>query len=150
MVRWCWVNFQYRGVQLIWSILGQGPMAHAVGADRDCLDIFSLVYNFSLLSLSLCLGDGRYRLKYCLKGLLSPKQPTNHATIQHVTVEELTSIQLVKGTNGLFPIMRMNSATGQKRVNDHWNFLASFFLYYLIYWYNLVMSGHVIICHGKK
>ena len=41
-----------------------------------CLDIFSLVYHFSLLSPSLW-ETARYRLKYCLKGPLSPKQPTN-------------------------------------------------------------------------
>ena len=48
-----------------------------VGAGGDCLDIFSLVYHFSLLSPSLW-KTARYRLKYCLKGPLSPKQPTNH------------------------------------------------------------------------
>ena len=32
MVRWCWVNFQFRGVLLIWIIVGQGPSAHEVGA----------------------------------------------------------------------------------------------------------------------
>ena len=41
----------------------------------------SLVYHFSLLSPSLW-ETARYRLKYCLKGLLSPKQPTNHLTIK--------------------------------------------------------------------
>ena len=40
------------------------------------LDIVSLVYHFSLLSPSLW-ETARYRLKYCLKGPLSPKQPTN-------------------------------------------------------------------------
>ena len=30
-----------------------------------------------LFSFSHSLGDARYRLKYCLKGPLSPKQPTN-------------------------------------------------------------------------
>ena len=30
-----------------------------------------------LFSFSLSLGAARYRLKYCLKGPLSPKQPTN-------------------------------------------------------------------------
>ena len=76
MVRWCWVNFQCRGVLLIWIRVGQGPIALAVGAGRGCLDIFSLVYHFSRL-FSLSLGDGRYRLKYCLKRPLSPKQQTN-------------------------------------------------------------------------
>ena len=43
---------------------------------RGCLDIFTLVYQFSFLSPSLW-KTARYRLKYCLKGPLSPKQPTN-------------------------------------------------------------------------
>ena len=37
---------------------------------------FSLVYHFSFLSPSLW-ETARYRLKYCLKGLLNPKQSTN-------------------------------------------------------------------------
>ena len=65
------------GVLLIWSRVGQGPTVLAVGAGGGCLDIFSLVYHFSFLSPSLW-ETARYRLKYCLKGPLSPKQPTNH------------------------------------------------------------------------
>ena len=42
MVRWSWVNFQCWGVQLIWIIVGQGPIVLAVGAGGGCLDIFSL------------------------------------------------------------------------------------------------------------
>ena len=76
VVRRCWVNFQCRGVLLIWIIVGQGPTALAVGAGGGCLDIFSLIYHFSFLSPSLW-ETARYRLKYCLKGPLSPKQPTN-------------------------------------------------------------------------
>ena len=38
--------------------------------------LFSLIYHFSFLSPSLW-ETARYRLKYCLKGPLSPKQPTN-------------------------------------------------------------------------
>ena len=53
VVRRCWVNFQCRGVLLIWIIEGQGPIALAVGAGGGYLDIFSLVYLFSFLSLSL-------------------------------------------------------------------------------------------------
>ena len=73
MVRRCWVNFQ--GVLLIWIIVGQGPMALAVGAGRGCWDIF-LSSVFSLLFLPLW-QTARYRLKYCLKGPFNPKQPTN-------------------------------------------------------------------------
>ena len=78
MVRRCWVNFQCRGVLLIWSgwsggamvlgklsvpgrptiwiTVGQGPIALAVGAGGGGLDIFSLIYPFSSFCLSL--GDG--------------------------------------------------------------------------------------------
>ena len=56
--------------------VGQGPNALAVGAGGVCLDIFTLTYPFSSLSPSLW-ETARYRLKYCLKGPLNPKQPTN-------------------------------------------------------------------------
>ena len=56
MVRWCWVNFQCRGV-LQWTTVGQGPTALVVGAGGGCLDIFTLIYPF-LSSCSLSLGDG--------------------------------------------------------------------------------------------
>ena len=50
--------------------------ALAVGAGGGCLVIFSLLCRFSFLSPSFW-ETVRYRLKYCLKGPLSPKQPTN-------------------------------------------------------------------------
>ena len=56
MMRWCWVNFQCRGGLLIWIIVWQGPAASAVGAGEKYLDIFSLIYYF--FSLSLSLGGG--------------------------------------------------------------------------------------------
>ena len=56
--------------------VGQGPTALAAGAGGGCLDIFILIYPFSPLSPSLR-ETARYRLKYCLKGPLIPKQPTN-------------------------------------------------------------------------
>ena len=65
------------GRPTIWITVGQGPIALAVGVGGVCLDIFSLIYHFSFLSPSLCETD-RYRLKYCLKEPLSPKQPTDH------------------------------------------------------------------------
>ena len=63
------------GVLLIWIIVGQGHIALVVGAGGGCLDIFSLIYHFSFLSPSHW-ETARYRLKYCPKGPLSPKQPT--------------------------------------------------------------------------
>ena len=53
VVQWCRVNFQCRGVLLIWIRVGQGPTALAVGAGGSCLDSFTLVYHFSFLSPSL-------------------------------------------------------------------------------------------------
>ena len=76
VVRRCWVNFQCWGVLPTWITVGQGPIVLAVGAGGGCLDIFSLIYPFSFLSPPLW-ETARYRLKYCLKGPLSPKQPTN-------------------------------------------------------------------------
>ena len=67
------------GRPTIWMIVGQGPIALAVGAGGGCLDIFTLLYPFSL-SPSLW-ETVRYRLKYCLKGPLNPKQPTNQPNL---------------------------------------------------------------------
>ena len=64
------------GHPTVWIKVGQGPTALAVGAGVACLDIFTLIYPFSLLSSSLW-ETARYRLKYCLKGPLHPKQPIN-------------------------------------------------------------------------
>ena len=63
----------------IWMTVGPGPTALAVGAGGGCVDIFSRIYPISILSPSLW-ETARYRLKYCLKGLLSPKQPNNQPT----------------------------------------------------------------------
>ena len=85
VVRWCWVNFQCRGVLLVWITVGQGPTALTVGAGGGCLDIFILIYPFSPLPPSLW-ETARYRLKYCLKGPLNPKQPTNQPTNQLIFI----------------------------------------------------------------
>ena len=53
-----------------------GPIALAVGAGGGGLDIFTLIYPFSSASPSLW-ETVRYRLKYCLKGPINPKEPTN-------------------------------------------------------------------------
>ena len=99
VVQWCWVIFQCRGVLLIWIRVGQGLTVLAVGAGGGCLDIFSLVYHFSILSPSLW-ETARYRLKYCLKGPLSPKQPTNQDTVLFILCKlftlTITSISFLK------------------------------------------------------
>ena len=64
------------GRPTIWITIGQGPTALAVSAGGDGLDIFTLIYSFSPRSPFLR-ETARYRLKYCLKGPLNPKQPTN-------------------------------------------------------------------------
>ena len=58
--------------------VGQGPIALAVGA-------VGVVWTFLLSSIFCPLSPSlwetaRYRLKYCLKGPLNPKQPTNQPT----------------------------------------------------------------------
>ena len=44
------------GGPTIWMIVGQGPIALAVGTGGGCSDNFTLLYPFSSFSLSL--GDG--------------------------------------------------------------------------------------------
>ena len=64
------------GRHTIWITVGQGPTALAVGAGGGLFGHFTLIYPFSPLSPSLW-ETARYRLQYCLKGPLNPKQPTN-------------------------------------------------------------------------
>ena len=55
--------------------VGQGPIALAVGAGGV---VWTLLLSSILSPLSPSLWEtARYRLKYCLKGPLNPKQPTN-------------------------------------------------------------------------
>ena len=49
-------NLPVPGRPTVWMVVGQGPVALAVGAGGGCLDIFTLNYPFSPASLSL--GDG--------------------------------------------------------------------------------------------
>ena len=56
VVRRCWVNFQCRGVVLIWIRVGQGPTVLAVGAGGVVWTFFS--HLSFLFSFSLSLGDG--------------------------------------------------------------------------------------------
>ena len=55
--RRCWVNFQCRGVLLVWMIGGQGLIALAVGAGGSLFGHFFSHLSF-LFSFSLSLGDG--------------------------------------------------------------------------------------------
>ena len=68
------------GRPTIWITVGQGPIALAVGAGGAAFWTFLLSSILFPFSPSLW-ETARYRLKYCLKGPLSPKptnQPTNH------------------------------------------------------------------------
>ena len=63
-------DFTYKKSQCVYNTL-------AVGAGGGCMAIFNLIFPFSPLSPSLW-ETARYRLKYCLKGPLNPKQSINH------------------------------------------------------------------------
>ena len=71
MVRWCLECIHSRSVLLIWIIVGQGSIARAVGAGGGCLHIFSLVYLFSFVSLSL--GDGPIQTEILSQRAIKPK-----------------------------------------------------------------------------
>ena len=87
------------GRPTIWITVGQGLTALAVGAGGGCLDIFTLIYPFSPLSPSLW-EKARYRLKYCLKGPLNPKQPTNQPTILITVGQGPTALAVGAGGGG--------------------------------------------------
>ena len=76
--------------------VGEGPAVLAVGAGGGCLGFFTLVYSFSPLSPSLW-ETARYKLKYCLKGPVKPKQPTNQPTCPYIGGE--VGLQVLKSTN---------------------------------------------------
>ena len=86
------------GRPTIWMKVGQGPIVLAVGAGGGCLDIFTLLYLFSSLSPSLW-ETARYRLKYCLKGPLNPKQPTN----QNVPIYRIVTSFFQHGHEKIYP-----------------------------------------------
>ena len=66
-----------------------------------CLDIFTLFYLFSSLSPSL-LETARYRLKYCLKGPLNPKQPTNQPKADLLNFLSTNRIKNILNVDGSF------------------------------------------------
>ena len=82
----------------IWIIVGQGPVALAVGAGGVVWTFLLSSILFSPLSPSLW-ETARYRLKYCLKGPLNPKQPTiqNRRHHQRQPGEESFPIQVIIG-----------------------------------------------------
>ena len=91
------------GGPTIWMIVGQGPIALAVGAGGGCLDIFYCPLSF-LSSFSVSLG-ARYRLKYCLKGGLKLEQPTNQLKSRLICEQELFCImvtEIIQTTDGDF------------------------------------------------
>ena len=65
-----------RGRPTIWITVGQGPTALVVGVGGFFWTFLLSSILFSPLSPSLW-EAAQYRLKYCLKGPVSPKQPTN-------------------------------------------------------------------------
>ena len=65
---------------------------------------FSLVYHFSFLSPTLW-ETARYRLKNCLKGPLSPKQPNNQPDMTEILLKKDVSSQ---GIHPSFPKRQMH------------------------------------------
>ena len=78
--------------------VGQRPTALAVGAGGGCLDIFTLIYPFFPLSPSLW-ETARYRLKYCLKGLLNSNQPTNQTNPNKLSLPSKNCISVIPALN---------------------------------------------------
>ena len=75
VVRWCWVNFQCRGVLFIWIRVGQGPTTFAVGAGGVVWTFFSrlsFVFSFSLFGRRLDVSIEDYNYGQLTKDLIIP------------------------------------------------------------------------------
>ena len=89
-VRWCWINFQFRGVLLIWIIVGQGPISLAVGAGGVGLDIFLTSIIFSSFFLSL--GDSHIWTEILSERAVQPKT-TNHPIRQQARASFMQDVR---------------------------------------------------------
>ena len=75
------------GRPTIWVKVGQGPIALAVGAGGELFGHFFSPLSF-LLFLPLSFWEAaRYRLNYCLKGRLNPKQQQQQSTTHRDVVK---------------------------------------------------------------
>ena len=83
MEQWCWVDFQCRGVLLIWIVVGQGPTVLAVGTGGGLFGHFFSGLLF-LSSYSLSLGDCPIQTEILSQRAVKPKS-TNQATVSRMT-----------------------------------------------------------------
>ena len=86
------------GHPTIRMMIGQGPIALAVGVGGGLFGHFFLLYPFSPLPPSLW-ETARYRLKSCLKGPLNSKQPARRRHVNTIFIQ-LNTPTLI---NAIFP-----------------------------------------------
>ena len=74
-------------------IVGQGPVALAVGAGEGCLDIFTLLYPFSSLSPSL--GDGLIWTEILSQRAAEPKLTNQYILFTYLIYQILYTRYLI-------------------------------------------------------
>ena len=84
------------GRPTIWITVGKGPTVLTVGAGGGCSDIFYSPLSFPFFISPSLWETARYRLKYCLKGPLSPNQPTD----QHYIIYLINGMRRLIQYNG--------------------------------------------------
>ena len=73
-------KLQVPGCPTIWITVGQGPTELAVGAGGGCLDIFALIYPFSL---SFGLKYNKYKTEILSQRAVKPKT-TNQPNLRYM------------------------------------------------------------------
>ena len=95
--------------------VGQGPIALAVGANGV---VWTFLLSSILSPLSPSLWEtARYRLKYCLKGPLNPKQPTKQI-IQYSEVKDLFFV-FPQALNPAYSSAKVSSGRGYEPVQNN-------------------------------
>ena len=130
-MRWCWVNFQCRGGLLILIIVGQGPIALAVGAGGGYLDIFFSRLLF-LFSFSLSLGDDPIWTEILSQRAVKPKT-TNQPALEVTSLMRYHETHRMTFLEGRYATCNVKNKINKKMINKASQAISPLALYHSSY-----------------